>query len=425
MSTPFLHYQMNDSLDPGKDSSSNGINLVGGGTGFKTTQDSKRGTVVNFDGTNYSFVAAASFPVEFSGNNPFTAMMWIKHNDFDAGSGMVYWGGGSANSRLIMQLATGRYRIETGGPNQIVSPALPANEWVHCAVTFNGTNIVGYLDGVQVISYTHSQLDIDTNRIFYVGSSGSNSSTYMTGCMYDLRMYTSVISTSEIQAAAVFVFVPKLTLTPWSTFIEMSWSEEETASSYRITYNLTGENEIVSASGVQDLEYSLLNLEPGTEYTINVYSSTDDVNYTLHFSETTSTLSNTDSNANIDAFLNEEGGYDFSKLTDTTVSYITPHLNSLVTTGVRINFTSKSIPNTNLQLVNNGTSAIIPDNDSLFIPFEQLSGSSQEITLQLKDETTVTVSYDEVANNININGTTYSNGDVLILDGRKVTVYDV
>lgn len=411
---------MDDPLDPGKDSSSNGINLTGRGTGFKSVQDPERGTVLSFDGTNYADVSAGSFPVEFSGNNPFTTMVWIKHNNFNQ-SGMIYWGGNSADSRLIMQVSDSRYRIESGGISDLVEPGPPANEWIHCAVTFDGTTMTGYLDGVSVLSYSHPGLDIDTGRPFYAGSLGA--SPHFTGDMYGLRMYNSVIPVSEIQADAVFA--QTVTLTPWSTFIEMSWPEEETASAYRITYNLTGEDEIVSASGVQDLEYSFFNLEPNTEYTISVYSSTDDVNYTLYLNETVSTLSNTDANANIDAFLNEEGEYDFSHLTEATVSYIAPHLNSLATTGVRVNVNSTSIPDRNLQIVNTGSSVIIPDNDSLFIPFEQLSGSSQEITLELKDETTLTVSYDEVANSIEINGVTYFGGDVLILDGRKVTIYDI
>ena len=67
---------------------------------------------------------------------------------------------------------------------------------------------------------------------------------------------------------------------------------------------------------------------------------------------------------------------------------------------------------------------VVRDGGIVF-PFNQEDGDSQNASLELSDNSSVSVNYDQSANVIDVGGTVYSHDDVFILDGKKVTVYDV
>ena len=175
------------------------------------------------------------------------------------------------------------------------------------------------------------------------------------------------------------------------------------------------------ASGFTDLTLRVLNLQPDTEYTISLYSSTDGSTYTLVSTASTTTLSNVSSNYNISDFSNDNGEYDISKFSKASRSQLLELADTLFDTGDNL-----VIPvgkeNKTTKFVKVGENTSIAGEEALFIPFSETAGSAQSASLTLSDNSTVTLVFDESDSSVEIGGEKYSSGDSTIVDQQKLTV---
>ena len=57
--------------------------------------------------------------------------------------------------------------------------------------------------------------------------------------------------------------------------------------------------------------------------------------------------------------------------------------------------------------------------------FSASAGSGQSVSLTLTDETVMAITYDETSQKITVEGKTYASGDSFIVEGKRITVYDV
>lgn len=90
-------------------------------------------------------------------------------------------------------------------PNGAVStawigiPSVSANTWHHLALTWNGTTLVGYLDGVYQ-GYAFISGALDPAAVNAIGRQGG-SGWYMPGLIDEVRIYNRTLSLSEITAS--------------------------------------------------------------------------------------------------------------------------------------------------------------------------------------------------------------------------------
>jgi len=63
--------------------------------------------------------------------------------------------------------------------------------------------------------------------------------------------------------------------------------------------------------------------------------------------------------------------------------------------------------------------------EKIFTPFDQSSGLGQAVSIILPDTSTVSVSYDETSNEINVGGINYGIDEIFVSGGLKVTVVEI
>lgn len=190
--------------------------------------------------------------------------------------------------------------------------------------------------------------------------------------------------------------------------------------SYRITLEGPTGGEVTKVSDTARLIHNLIGIEPQTQYIIRLYSDTG-TGYELSEETTVATLVNNASNYEVTDFENE-GLVNISPLIGENLDLV---INDIFNTGELLAVSLPSNPSLKSHFVKRGETLSIKDKESIFLPFSPSTGSGQASNVLLSDDsTTVPVAYDELSNNITINSNTFSIGNIFILDGRKVTIYE-
>lgn len=197
------------------------------------------------------------------------------------------------------------------------------------------------------------------------------------------------------------------------------------ASTHKLTYQkLDSVNEIVAHNHFVTGVKSLDGLDPDTTYTIRVYTDSDrGAGYVLVGQADVTTDSNSAENYEVSDFVDADGVYDISEIG----GEISSVMNDLFGTGdmveVEMDFYGENTKKA--MFVKTGDTVDVVATDALLLPFDASAGDSQAATITLSDSTSVEVSFNRAAGNVSIGGNQYLNGDTLILDGKKVTVFDI
>lgn len=409
MSSPILHYRFNDS-NIGADTSGNGTDLTVSGVSLIT--DPVVGPVASFVSGNVLTLPSASIPSSMTGTSSRTFVFLMRRDTTGGGTTPSLFDYGSSSTSLRKfdgQILSDKFVLDHTGGNLPGATTIDRDEWYHLAIAYGSGSYNQYLNGVLDQTRTRT-LDTNPAQSFRIGVDFS-------GSMSNFRIYDVVLTPTEIVAdfAGSFAF---LNATPWSTLTEIDWSEASGATSYRVTHD-TGSNEVVSINYTTSISEIVYNLEPETLYTLRVYYSTDDTSYSLHVETSITMLTDTSANANLAVFI-QNGVYDLSSVNLSTRLILEEHIDNILVSGDKISFSD-----TVFVLVSRGGSSTIPESNPILFPFSQSEGSSQSATLELSDTTNVLVTYDDVNNGIVVGGVTYYPGDYFVLDGKKVTVYDV
>lgn len=175
--------------------------------------------------------------------------------------------------------------------------------------------------------------------------------------------------------------------------------------------------------GLTQLSVSIRDVLPETTYVVRLYVTTNNATYTLSTSESVTTLENLAANYMITDFDNGQGVLDLSGIEAILFDSVA---NEVFTTGDQL---VVDIPSTGNQqattFVNLGDSLSIENVDSLIIPFTGDAGASQSASMILSDSTSLTLNYDNTNNTVIVDGSVYSSGDSIIVDGKKVTFTDI
>ena len=100
-------------------------------------------------------------------------------------------------------------------------------------------------------------------------------------------------------------------------------------------------------------------------------------------------------------------------------------MNDILTTGTKIQLARRGRGVRALKkakFVKTGEAIDVELDVSIAFSFTETAGAGQSATLNLSDDSTVLVSFDDATSEVSVGEVTYKEGDTLVLDGQKVTV---
>ncbi|MDQ8208903.1 glycosyl hydrolase family 28-related protein [Coraliomargarita sp. SDUM461003] len=176
--------------------SKNGLN--GSITGASFSSDAAEGSYsLSFDGSGDEVVIADANSLDI--NNSLTLAAWVKTNDTSSHQCII-----GKNAAYYLYLYSGSYgsRIRTGlridgawvtstSPNQSTK-SIPANTWAHVAMTYDGNEILTYLDGVEINSFSQQ------------GSIGSSNKDVELGTIWGGFHFNGLLDVVQIYDLALF-----------------------------------------------------------------------------------------------------------------------------------------------------------------------------------------------------------------------------
>lgn len=164
----------------------------------------------SFDGIDDTIQSASN--VGISGAQPRTLAFWTKVNGFNTtigvgnnGTVVLGWGNGVTNGRFDVTIT-----YSTSNPNWYLwghgndwntGSTVPLNTWQHHVITFNGTRIRWWIDGVEQGTGNNNALNTIDAKLT-IGQSTSYHPTvfnsYFNGTIDEVRIYNRVLSLDEI-----------------------------------------------------------------------------------------------------------------------------------------------------------------------------------------------------------------------------------
>lgn len=413
-----LHYPLNQS-DPlvatvGTSPTQSNVSPV------TSITDATYGTVAFFD-ANISALETPA-PASIISDNARTFSVWANRDNENFGY-VISLGVSSDFRRLETFFFPGSSVFGTTWGNSLISQVditdrFTSGVWVHCTITYDGTTLSHYIDGVLEAS-VNVALDTAISTLA-IGNTNRSTSTAFEGRLTDFRVYDGALDASTI--SQLFADGPNdanasaLTLTPFTHLIDLDWDVIPGASTYHVRYTVDSgaEQDLIVTT---DRSYIFYNTVPGSSYEFKLFT---DLDLVTPFSTETTVTPSIDV-TNIGALMIRLGN-DLTILSRDSLNQFQSQLSDVFNTGDIVN---TSVGSTRF-VADSGT-ITLPDvsRELIFTPFDPLSGSGQTVNIVLPDTSTVSVSYDETENEIDVSGTTYAIGESFVSGGLKVTPKDI
>jgi hypothetical protein len=189
-----LHLKLDDidiSTDTVPDSSNSRLNAKVQGASL--VADDTFGACLNLDGQDdYLEVSNLGLP----GPNPaHTIEGWIKVEAYLKATSWILHLGAQAPSPHWLLIAD---RVWVGVPVTPVTPMAPLGEWVHIATSYDGRDLVGYLNGQPVGGPNATTFNLTHKRLTLAKSPIENEKNFQ-GKIAHVRIYRRALSESEIR----------------------------------------------------------------------------------------------------------------------------------------------------------------------------------------------------------------------------------
>ena len=163
----------------------------------------QRGSCVSFDGVN-DYVFASTNGFVFS-TKPRSIIIWAKPINFTSSWGSVGYGSGDCTGKqFYIGIKGGASFLFWGGcADYSFSSDVYSNQWHFLAITFDGSLVKGYKDGL-LRGITQKFLDTPIVSKMIIGAEsvndGSSFRSYFNGLIDEVRVYNRALSDAEIQA---------------------------------------------------------------------------------------------------------------------------------------------------------------------------------------------------------------------------------
>lgn len=159
-----------------------GVALTADRNGVPSSAVGIAGTSINAAISNIPIGAAAR-----------TVSMWYKVNTTNANQIVFLYGANTTNQRFGMYLGANNNPVFNSFGTDVASAGTYANNtWQHLVITYNGSTVVTYLNGVVIIN---SPFTLNTGYSnFNLGSSANTTTT-----IDDLQIFNRAITPSEVQ----------------------------------------------------------------------------------------------------------------------------------------------------------------------------------------------------------------------------------
>lgn len=262
----------------------------------------------------------------------------------------------------------------------------------------------------------------DVTGVMTINGSGTSTGYYSKMIFHSVIFYDKVLTAEElVQNFNAGSGIAPLTVTNGVFHFGITIAGVDSATGYRLTTQEDEMEETTALDDVTELVQKIKDLQPGTTYTVRLYVNTGN-GYALEEEIVSSTLQNTAENHNLDDY-GSDGTFDFTDLSSSELNVMGEVMNELFDTGVEISFTlgSKTTKSTFVKL--GETVGLDENSESIVIPFTSTGGTNQSATLSLSDDTEIDVTYDESV--VTIGGNQLSEGESIVLDGKKLTLYTV
>ncbi len=246
----------------------------------------KIGNALDFDGVDDHVTLPQGFVQEL---DDFTVASWVKLGSLDNWARVFDFGTDTTNYMFLTPKSSTkgqmRFAIRTpdsGGEQGIDgSVAMPVGEWVHVAVTLNGSTATLYLDG-QVVgandSVTLSPASLGNTTRNYIGESQWND-PLLNGTIDDFQVHGRALGPDEIKALVHLTHPVVIPSAPTGVVVvqsdsqaDLTWNSVDGADSYSV-YRSEGEGYVLVAAGLTGLAYTDNGLTNGTTYSYVVTAS--------------------------------------------------------------------------------------------------------------------------------------------------------
>jgi hypothetical protein len=167
--------------------------------------NSANGGVISFDGTN-DYVSVTN-SANYNPSTALTVELW--YNSTTTPSGLFYTYCLLSSQQSVAPFngidirgssaTTLNFAIAISSAETFVSlGTITANQWTCVAVTYNGSALNGYRNGVLVQSTSKSGTIDSTNKDLWIGNNPSFSPRYYSGQMSALKIYNRALSATEV-----------------------------------------------------------------------------------------------------------------------------------------------------------------------------------------------------------------------------------
>ena len=179
-------------------------NITVTNNGATVNTSGKTGSCYAFNGsTGYIALSGSDiFNIFTGGTQQFSITMWVFHAD---ATRAILFGdyGTTGGINFNIELSTGHaVRFYWGGsPDSYPSNAtIAASAWSHIALTYDGTKIQSYINGIAKGSWTGTlAAKTKTSGEFRLGRDTRSDSTALNGRMNDFRIYDHCLSAAEVR----------------------------------------------------------------------------------------------------------------------------------------------------------------------------------------------------------------------------------
>lgn len=220
-----------------EDSSGNGNNgSISGDTDCRTSVDGKFNTACSFDGANDHITIGTS--INMASWTTMTAGAWVNYDSSGADEHTIIsnWVAGANIASILLRLEPSDDTVEgfiiveadTAVGGTFADLTVSANEWHHVFLTYNGSHLLAYLDGVQSSTTFagNAALDATSSQELRFGESAHSGSDDFTGSLDEVRIWNRALSADEISIlwrSEIGKYYANITEEVFSNFSYRAW----------------------------------------------------------------------------------------------------------------------------------------------------------------------------------------------------------